>query len=71
MKTKLIGLVLVVAGAGLLYFGWQEKEGAASVLKETFTGNPTDKAMYMLIGGAVCVVAGIGLGAFGGRKPKK
>lgn len=59
MQNKLIGLILVVAGAGLLYWGYSESQSMSSQVSEAFSGSPLDKVMYKYIGGAVALVAGI------------
>ena len=65
MNTKILGLVLLVGGAVLFYFGWQEKESFASSVSETVEGTPTDQSMWMLGGGAVAAVAGLAMLARG------
>ncbi|RUO21869.1 DUF3185 family protein [Aliidiomarina haloalkalitolerans] len=58
--NKFVSLAILVAGLIVLYFGWQEKESAASQVSEAFTGQPTDNAMWFLIVGAVLTIVGIG-----------
>ncbi|RUO35184.1 DUF3185 family protein [Aliidiomarina sanyensis] len=65
--NKFVSLAILVAGAIVLYFGWQEKQSVASEVSEVFTGQPTDNAMWFLIIGAVLVIVGIG-GLFVGKK---
>jgi hypothetical protein len=57
--TKLIGIVLLVAGAILLFFGWQSSESLGDQLTETLTGRFTDETMFFIIGGAVAAAAGL------------
>ena len=57
--NKLIGIVLAVIGALLLFFGWQSSESLGEQLTETFTGRFTDETTLFIIGGAVCLVAGL------------
>ena len=59
MQNKLIGLVLVVVGVGLLYWGYSESQSMTSQVSEAFSGSPLDRVMYKYIGGAVAVVAGV------------
>lgn len=56
---KLIGLILVVAGIVLLYWGYETHQSVGSQVTELVTGAPSDKAMWLLLGGAVSVVAGL------------
>ena len=58
---KILGIAALVGGAILLYFGYTEYNSHASQLTEMVTGNPTDDAKYLLIGGAVAVIVGLGL----------
>lgn len=57
--NKLTGLILLVAGALLLFFGWQASESLGEQLTETFTGRFTDQTLLFIIGGAVCLAAGL------------
>ncbi|HET8815872.1 MAG TPA: DUF3185 family protein [Pseudidiomarina sp.] len=57
--NKLVGIVLLVVGIILLYFGYQAYDSAASEVSQAVTGEPTDEAMWYLIGGAVAVVIGL------------
>ena len=59
MQNKLIGLVLVVVGAGLLYWGYNESQSVTSQVSEAFSGSPLDRVMYKYIGGAVALLAGV------------
>jgi hypothetical protein len=59
MQNKLIGLVLVVIGAGLLYWGYSESQSVTSQVSEAFSGSPLDRVMYKYIGGAVALLAGV------------
>lgn len=66
MKTT-IAIVMLVAGIGLLIWGFNMSEAFDSKVSRVFTGSPTDKAMWALIGGAVLAVAGA-VQLFIGRK---
>lgn len=57
-STKLIGLVLLVVGIALLFFGYQSTQSVGDQITETLTGRFTDETMWYLIGGAAAVVAG-------------
>lgn len=57
--TKLIGLICIVAGAILLYFGWQSSQSIGDQLTESLTGRFTDGTLFFIIGGAVAVVVGL------------
>jgi len=49
----------MVGGLILLFFGWQEMGSFASEVSETFTGSPTDNAVWYLVIGAILTVTGI------------
>ncbi|MHB8121197.1 MAG: DUF3185 family protein [Desulfuromonadaceae bacterium] len=57
--ATVIGLVLLVGGAGLAYWGYQMSHSLASNLSQAFTGALPDAVMYRYIGGAVSCVAGL------------
>jgi hypothetical protein len=54
-----IGIALLVIGVLLLIFGFQEARSLESDVHRFFTGSPTDRSMWFLIGGAVAVVLGL------------
>lgn len=56
---KTVSIILLVAGLLLLYFGYNEYQSFQSEISELFTGSPTDKSMWMLIGGAAATIAGL------------
>ena len=56
---KLVGLVLLVLGVGLAYWGFQLSDSVQSELTEVITGAETDKVMQFYIGSAVCCIAGL------------
>lgn len=56
---KLIGLVLLVVGIVLLFFGWQSSGSLGDQLTESLTGRFTDQTMLMIVSGVACLVAGI------------
>lgn len=58
MKTA-VGAALLVAGVILVILGINASESFASDVSKFFTGNPTDRAVWLLIGGAVSLVAGL------------
>ena len=57
--NKMISLALLVGGVVLIIFGIQATDSFSSDVSRFFTGSPTNKAVWMLIGGIVAV--GIGL----------
>ena len=68
-STRILGIVLLVAGMVALYFGWQASESIVDQAHETLTGRFTDETMWYFIGGGAAAVAGLLLTLFGSRKP--
>jgi phosphate/sulfate permease len=56
---KIVGIVLLVVGVGLAFWGYQISESVGSQITQTVTGSYTDKAMLLFIGGAASFVAGL------------
>ena len=56
---RLVGLVLLVGGAGVAYWGYQMSHSLVSQFSRTFTGALPDGVMYRYIGGAASGVAGL------------
>lgn len=57
--NKLVGLVSLVVGVLLLYFGWQSSQSLGEQMTETLTGRFTDETLWLLIGGAAATVVGL------------
>ena len=57
-QNKIIGIVLVVVGLILLYFGYNAANAPLEELGESLTGRYSNETMGYLIGGAVALVAG-------------
>ena len=56
--NKLISVALLVAGVILVGVGLSAYNSASSDVSRFFTGAPTDKALWFLIGGAILGIAG-------------
>jgi len=67
--NKAIGIALLVVGVILLVWGINASESVGSQISETFTGKPTDKSIWMIIGGVVSGITGLGLLLFTGTRP--
>ena len=57
--NKLISLALIVGGVILIVFGISAMDSFSSDISRFFTGSPTDKSVWLLIGGGVALLAGI------------
>ena len=56
---KTAALALLAGGILLTIFGVNAMNSASSDLSRFFTGAPTDRAVWMLVGGIVMLVAGL------------
>ena len=66
---KAAALALLAGGILLTIFGVNAMNSASSDLSRFFTGAPTDRAIWMLVGGIVMLVAGLA-GLMSDRKSK-
>ncbi len=64
---KIIAIVLLIIGAGLLFFGLQATGSLTEEVHETLTGRFTDTTTWYLLGGGAAVIVGIVMLARGGR----
>jgi hypothetical protein len=56
--NKIISLALLVGGIVLIVYGLNASDSIGSDVSRFFTGNPTDKTMWLLIGGIVAAAVG-------------
>lgn len=57
--NKPISLALIVGGVVLIVLGVNATESFSSDVSRFFTGSPTDKAVWLLIGGSVAAIVGL------------
>ena len=57
--NKIVSIALLVGGVVLMIFGINATNSFGSDVSRFFTGSPTDKAVWMLIGGIVATVVGL------------
>ena len=65
--NKMVFVALLVLGVVLLVMGVIASDSIKSDFSRLFTGEPTDKAIWLLIGGSLSAVIGLG-GIFRGGK---
>lgn len=57
--NRTISLALLVGGVILMIIGINATNSFSSDVSRFFTGSPSDKAVWMLIGGSVAAVIGL------------
>ena len=59
MDKIIISLALFIGGVVVMIYGISATNAFGSEVSRFFTGSPTDKAVWMLIGGTVAAVIGL------------
>ena len=59
--NKLLSLAFLVGGIVLIIVGFNATHSFSSDVSRFFTGSPTDKAVWMLIGGIVAALIGLAM----------
>ncbi len=54
-----IALVFIVVGIALLIWGLGSADSIQNAFSRLFTGNPTDKTLWLIVGGCICFIAGV------------
>lgn len=60
LMNKLFSAILLVGGILLIVYGINASHSIGSDFSRLFTGSPTDKSIWMLIGGCVAALVGAG-----------
>lgn len=58
-SLKIVGLVLVLAGLGLAFWGYRLSGTFGSQVSQAVTGSVTENVMAFYIGGAASLVVGL------------
>ena len=56
--NKGIGIALLVVGVVLIFFGFNASDSVSSDVSRAFTGAPTNKTLWMLLGGSAAAIIG-------------
>lgn len=64
---RLIGIILLALGIVLLIFGIRATDSFSSQVSNFFTGSPTDRAIWLLIGGVAAILVGVTAGLMPSR----
>ena len=59
MKNKNIGIILIIVGVALAFWGYNIYDSAGSQVTRALSGDAPVEAWAGMIGGAICVVIGI------------
>jgi len=57
--NKILGLILLIVGIGLVFWGYNLSESVGSQLNRALTGSYGNKIMTLYIAGAACLGAGL------------
>lgn len=66
--TRAVGFGLIAVGIVLLVMGINSADSVSSEVKEFFEGTPTDQSIWLLIGGVLALVVGLGALFAAGRR---
>jgi drug/metabolite transporter (DMT)-like permease len=66
--NRILGVILLVVGVILLYFGINATDTIGEEIKEGLTGRYTDKTTWYIVGGAAAAVVGALMTFFSGRR---
>jgi hypothetical protein len=55
---RIIGVIVAIGGFVLLVMGLRAADSVASWFSNMFTGNPTDRALWLTIGGIAVMLIG-------------
>ena len=58
--NKPVSFALLVGGIVLIVYGVSAADSIGSSFSRLFTGAPTDKAVWLLVGGAIAALIGLG-----------
>jgi hypothetical protein len=57
--NKPVSLVLLIGGIVLIIFGISASDSVGSSFSRIFTGAPTDRTIWLLVGGIVAAIVGL------------
>jgi len=59
MSNKNIGIILIIVGVALAFWGYSIYDSAGSQVSRALSGDAPIKAWVGMVGGAICVALGI------------
>jgi len=63
----MMGGLIVLLGVLLLVYGLDASDSLYSKISRLFTGSPTDKSLWLLIGGVLALVVGLSMASSRGH----
>ncbi len=66
-SQRILGIVLLVVGVGLLVVGMNSSHSVADQVSNTFTGRFTQATTWYILGGIACGVLGLAMMFMGPR----
>jgi hypothetical protein len=57
--NKALGLALLAVGIALIIYGVDASNSASSSISRTFNGTPTNKTLWLLLGGIASAICGV------------
>ncbi|QIB65039.1 DUF3185 family protein [Kineobactrum salinum] len=63
-KNQIIGIVLLVVGVILLYFGYEASQSVGEQVVEGVSGSFTDSTVWYLVLGAAATIGGLAMLVF-------
>lgn len=67
--NKILSLAFLLGGIALIIYGISASNSVGSDFSRLFTGAPTDKSLWLMVGGIVAVAIGAGGLMLRGSKP--
>lgn len=58
MNNKFIGIVFIIIGAALVFWGYNIYDSASSQIGRALSGDTPIEAWAGMVGGAICIVVG-------------
>ncbi|NIQ03596.1 MAG: DUF3185 family protein [Nitrospinaceae bacterium] len=58
MNNKIQGIVMLAAGAALLFWGYNISQSVSAKVSQALNGAPPDKAMVFMVLGGICALFG-------------
>jgi len=56
---RIAGIVLVLVGAAVLFWAWQDAQSVGNEITAAVSGSPTDDVIFRYIGGGIALAVGI------------